>query len=179
MVQCPAFGCSNRHDDPRVKAKGITFHRFPNKSNPRDQERRGKWIRSVRRENWEPTTATRLCSEHFISEDFKESEGKTVLKNTAVPSVFKAFPERLQKALEKKPERKAPTERGPPPPPKKRKVDPEPVVEESNFAEPSTSPEPSTSLSFEAKIAEMQNKINSTVIPRLTPFLWQAENRVT
>ena len=164
MVQCPVFGCSNREGDLQVMDRGVTFHRFPNRPNPRDKERRAKWIKAVRRDDWEVSKRSRLCSEHFTPEDFEVGrEGRRELKITAVPSVFKAYPERLQKDLEKKSERKAPTERGPPPPPKKRKVDAEPVVEESNFAEPSTAPEPSTSLSFETKVAEMQNKINSTL----------------
>ncbi|XP_076333658.1 THAP domain-containing protein 1-like [Tachypleus tridentatus] len=53
----PKHTISNRQDrDPRK-----SFHRFPT-----DPERRSRWIAAVKREGWQPTSASRVCSDHFI-----------------------------------------------------------------------------------------------------------------
>ena len=55
---CCAIGCCNRYS----KGCGIHFYRFP-----KGKSKRSKWIAAVRREKWEPTEHTWLCSAHFIS----------------------------------------------------------------------------------------------------------------
>ncbi|XP_076330919.1 THAP domain-containing protein 1-like [Tachypleus tridentatus] len=57
VTTCVAVGCQNRQDrDP-----GKSFHRFLT-----DPERRSRWIAAVKREGWQPTSASRVCSDHFI-----------------------------------------------------------------------------------------------------------------
>ena len=57
-LHCCAPGCTNTAG----KAAGVSFYRFP-----ADTERRSKWIAAVKRDSWQPTKYTRLCSVHFIS----------------------------------------------------------------------------------------------------------------
>nr|XP_029131898.1 THAP domain-containing protein 4-like [Labrus bergylta] len=48
---------------------------------------------NLRRQNWTPNKASRLCSEHFESCHIgTDSRGRKCLKNTAVPTIFH-FPE--------------------------------------------------------------------------------------
>ena len=89
MVQCCGYGCNNRSGDPELKARGVTFHKFPNRPNPKDQERRSNWIKAVSRDQWEVSPESKLCSDHFVESDFIESPDHRWLKNTAVPTVFK------------------------------------------------------------------------------------------
>lgn len=58
-----------------------------------------KWIHSIRRKNFKPTMASRICSIHFKDSDFIHSERLILdkLKPDAVPSIFPGFPEHLQK----------------------------------------------------------------------------------
>ncbi|XP_076312000.1 THAP domain-containing protein 1-like isoform X1 [Tachypleus tridentatus] len=52
-----AVGCQDRQDrDP-----GKNFHRFST-----DPGRRSRWIAAVKREGWQPTSASRVSSDHFI-----------------------------------------------------------------------------------------------------------------
>ena len=50
---CAAYGCSNRQD----KTKDISFHVFP-----KDPERREKWVRALRRDNFS-VKPCELCPE--------------------------------------------------------------------------------------------------------------------
>lgn len=54
------------------------------------------WIQAIRRENWTPSTNSRLCSEHFLSTDYVMNPGLSTksLKSDAVPSIF-SFPKHL------------------------------------------------------------------------------------
>nr|XP_029138406.1 THAP domain-containing protein 5-like [Labrus bergylta] len=48
---------------------------------------------NLRRQNWTPNKASRLCSEHFVSCHIgTDSRGRKCPKNTAVPTIFH-FPE--------------------------------------------------------------------------------------
>ena len=93
---CCAWGCSNRNG-PKAKENGVTFHMIPKSESHREQ-----WIRAIRRQDangnpWKPTANSTLCSEHFKQSDFKEnSDLKRLLKDTAIPSIFK-FPPHLKK----------------------------------------------------------------------------------
>ena len=69
---CCAIGCCNRY------SKGY-FYRFP-----KGKSKSSKWIAAVRREKWEPTEHTWLCSAHFISG--KKSDDP--LSPDYTPSIF-------------------------------------------------------------------------------------------
>ncbi|XP_076315461.1 THAP domain-containing protein 1-like [Tachypleus tridentatus] len=57
VTTCVAVACQDRQDrDP-----GKNFHRFPT-----DPGRRSRWIAAVKREGWQPTSASRVSSDHFI-----------------------------------------------------------------------------------------------------------------
>ena len=59
--------------------KDITFHTFPTVK--KKKKMRKLWIDMVRREHWEPTRNSRLCSMHFVG--FK---GPT--KHHPIPTLF-------------------------------------------------------------------------------------------
>lgn len=48
------------------------------------------WIKAVNRDKWYPSKTSRICSDHFLSSDYKDLPGSTlkILKHDAVPSVF-------------------------------------------------------------------------------------------
>lgn len=54
MTKCAAHGCKN---------KGI--HMFP-----KDSKRRKLWEKALRRKNWTATKWSKLCSDHFNSDDY-------------------------------------------------------------------------------------------------------------
>ncbi|KAG8173931.1 hypothetical protein JTE90_014540 [Oedothorax gibbosus] len=89
-MSCVAFGC---YKNSSKKIAGITFHRFP-----KEEILRKEWAKAVKRDNWNPSKHSVLCSEHFEESDFdKCSTFRVYLKPNVVPSVFKAFPKHLQK----------------------------------------------------------------------------------
>ena len=93
MSQCVAFGCKNVNK--KGKKPELSFHRFP--SHNSKAELRKLWTKAVRRENWEPSLYSLLCSDHFKKEDFRgNSEQRKGLKDDAVPSIFPALPKHLQ-----------------------------------------------------------------------------------
>ena len=53
-----------------------------------------KWLAAIKRDDFKPATASRICVDHFITSDYHP--GSRELKKSAVPSVFQ-FPEHLQK----------------------------------------------------------------------------------
>ena len=55
---CCAVGC----DNSRQRNPGIQFV-----SIPKDLDRRNKWLAAIRRDHWQPTSNSRLCSQHFVS----------------------------------------------------------------------------------------------------------------
>ncbi|XP_065889366.1 uncharacterized protein [Dysidea avara] len=75
VKSCCAVGCHNVF----VKGNGIHWYKFPP-----EPETRARWISAIRREHWEPTQNTWICSEHFISGE-KSSDP---LSPDYVPSVF-------------------------------------------------------------------------------------------
>ncbi|XP_067312749.1 uncharacterized protein [Pseudorasbora parva] len=64
----------------------LSFHTFPV-----DEETRRKWIHSIRRERFNITSHTRVCSRHFISGDLIEPskpKARRMLRKGAVPTLF-------------------------------------------------------------------------------------------
>ncbi|KAL3048898.1 hypothetical protein OYC64_008393 [Pagothenia borchgrevinki] len=55
---CCAVGC----DNSRQRNPGLQFV-----SIPKDVDRRNKWLAAIRRDHWQPTSNSRLCSQHFVS----------------------------------------------------------------------------------------------------------------
>lgn len=50
----------------------------------------------MKRDNFSPTTNTKICSAHFKEEDFERHFGQKKLKQGVIPSMFN-FPEQLRK----------------------------------------------------------------------------------
>ncbi|CAL1288178.1 unnamed protein product [Larinioides sclopetarius] len=61
VLYCCAFNCKENY----VKGGPYTFHSFP-----KDETRRKEWCRLLRRENFTPTNASKICSKHFDYECF-------------------------------------------------------------------------------------------------------------
>ncbi|XP_047218676.1 THAP domain-containing protein 6-like [Girardinichthys multiradiatus] len=79
---CAALDCTKRFT-VQTRSSGITFHRFPKESGMKK-----RWVKALRRKGFSPSTASRICSEHFKQEDFDRT-GQTVrLRDGVVPSVF-------------------------------------------------------------------------------------------
>ena len=83
VKSCCAVGCSNRAS----KGSGISFYRFPS-----DPERRSKWIAAVKRENWEPSEHSWICSAHFI-----DGKSDDPLSPDYVPSIFNHVPSPMKR----------------------------------------------------------------------------------
>ena len=75
VKSCCAFGCTNRYH----KGTKLSFYRFP-----ADRERRSKWIAALKREDWQPSEHSWVCSAHFVSG--KKSDDP--LSPDYIPSVF-------------------------------------------------------------------------------------------
>ena len=37
---------------------------------PTDPERKRQWVAAIRREGWQPNEHSRICQEHFITEEY-------------------------------------------------------------------------------------------------------------
>ena len=98
MVGCAAYNCFNNssHKSKRneyEEKKKVAFHKFPE-----DQILRKKWIGNMRLENFVLKPHTRLCSEHFLPEDYEQvphllesfglGKARLKLKVDAVPTKF-------------------------------------------------------------------------------------------
>lgn len=93
MPICIVKGCDNR--DRRYGS--LMFHRIP--TTDKHQHRKTEWLAAL---GLDPTTPLellrkwRVCSEHFVSNDYIETTDKVTrlkvrhLKDKAVPSVFPA-----------------------------------------------------------------------------------------
>lgn len=66
-----------------------SVYRFPS-----DPEIKKKWILALRRKNFQPSNSSKLCGAHFLPDDFLIRPGsyRKQLKDSAIPSVFAAFP---------------------------------------------------------------------------------------
>jgi len=90
-VHCVAPGCTNFY---YRDALNVSFHRLPS-----DKQQLKRWLQSLKRKNMPNLHYGRVCSEHFVEEDFvqkgrfKDDESfemarTNVLKHTACPSIF-------------------------------------------------------------------------------------------
>lgn len=63
----------------------MKYDRFPIKK-PQMLKR---WIMATGRSNWQPSTASRVCSLHFKSNDFVDTPNMTqkILKNDTIPTI--------------------------------------------------------------------------------------------
>ncbi|KAM7139160.1 THAP domain-containing protein 3 isoform 5-T8 [Macrochelys suwanniensis] len=82
---CAALRCSNRYSSRRRQQ--LTFHRFPF-SRP---ELLARWVGNIGRGDFQPSSHTVLCSQHFQPDCFSAFGNRTNLKPNAVPTLF-AFP---------------------------------------------------------------------------------------
>ncbi|EDO39153.1 predicted protein [Nematostella vectensis] len=69
----------------------LTFHRIPSRTS--DEEIRKKWLVKIRRNegpSFKISSGTRVCSRHFIEEDYlaPDNAGRRMLKRGSVPSIF-------------------------------------------------------------------------------------------
>ncbi|XP_034031473.1 THAP domain-containing protein 2-like [Thalassophryne amazonica] len=93
-AQCFAINClSYRNQDS--KAKGITFHKFPDKD--KKPQLYQAWVRNCRRDT-EPSPHARICSKHFQAKYISKTLERTYLAEDAVPDVFE-LPEHLKAGL--------------------------------------------------------------------------------
>jgi len=48
-----------------------------------------QWITAMEKDDWQPSTASRVCSHHFQLSDFIDTPGikRKILKNNIVPSI--------------------------------------------------------------------------------------------
>lgn len=91
VLKCAFPSCPNRENPARVResllemSSRLSFHKFP----LYDCERMTSWLLALKRDVHLPTRHVKLmrvCSEHFLPEDFQPNHGKTRhLKPTAVP----------------------------------------------------------------------------------------------
>ena len=93
--RCVAGGCSNVPDP----SQNIGLHKFP-EDNDLEKKRRRLWVAFVqtKRAKWSPAANSRLCSQHFQTEDFEspfvtipgtDFVSRSVLRKGAVPSIHK------------------------------------------------------------------------------------------
>ncbi|XP_053865057.1 THAP domain-containing protein 3 isoform X1 [Malaclemys terrapin pileata] len=79
---CAALRCSNRYSS-RCRQQ-LTFHRFPF-SRP---ELLARWVGNIGRGDFQPSSHTVLCSQHFQPDCFSAFGNRTNLKPNAVPTLF-------------------------------------------------------------------------------------------
>ncbi|XP_047111730.1 THAP domain-containing protein 5-like [Schistocerca piceifrons] len=85
---CAANNCANRSG----KTTGISYFRFPLKK----KELLSRWVANMRRDKWQPTQYSYICSFHFEDKYMYSTNEKSRLLANAVPTIF-TFPDHLQK----------------------------------------------------------------------------------
>lgn len=58
----------------------LILNKFP----LRDADRLKQWLRNIKRVNWIPSDASRLCSMHFVDNDFCRNEGVQICHITFI-----------------------------------------------------------------------------------------------
>lgn len=75
---------------------------------------RKRWVVAVRREKWQPTATSYLCSQHFKETDFRIGKKRKLLRESAIPSRF-CFSRPSPKKRSPRVPRAAPSATAPPP----------------------------------------------------------------
>ena len=70
------------------------FHLQKFLTNP---EKKVKWLKNIRREDWMPSSHSRICSDHFQEKYINRTGLVAKLREDAVPTRFKNFPKHLKK----------------------------------------------------------------------------------
>jgi len=95
VYSCCVHGCYNRQGKT-VDSRKIHFFSFPLK----DPERLEKWLLAIGRKGFTATKFSKICSDHFVYDDFKSNVGGSYrldLRENVVPSVFICTTELLAK----------------------------------------------------------------------------------
>ncbi|XP_063905013.1 THAP domain-containing protein 2-like isoform X2 [Zophobas morio] len=87
---CSIASCKNNYLRAKKEGKPITFFNFP-----KDPEIRAEWVRRCKRDDKFHPKYKRVCSKHFVEEDYKDIIKAKVmnvppkkLRATAVPSLY-------------------------------------------------------------------------------------------
>ena len=80
VTSCAAYGCYNR----AKKGSRVKFHKFPS---IKRADLRKRWIHAMKRKGFQPSDSTKVCSDHFRSDDFKTGLKNKTLKRGAIPIV--------------------------------------------------------------------------------------------
>ncbi|KAL3869877.1 hypothetical protein ACJMK2_042504 [Sinanodonta woodiana] len=78
---CTVFGCHNFSGRIGKFGHKVTLHKLP-----KEQYARRAWIHAISRKNWIPSNYTRVCSDHFISENLPQKRSGAVKTLRSSPS---------------------------------------------------------------------------------------------
>lgn len=82
----PSYCCAIKCNNSSAGDKSISFHSFPLK----DKKLLSIWLAKIKREDFDPTRHTKICSDHFEPECFtiQMFSGRRLLKPGSVPTKF-------------------------------------------------------------------------------------------
>lgn len=55
---------------------------------PKDESLKNIWVKNINRKDWQPNSASVLCSQHFAFHFFEHNIYRTVLRRGAIPTIF-------------------------------------------------------------------------------------------
>ena len=88
--KCCVPGCSSGYASDN--STDVSMHKFPN-----DDVRKQQWLRCINRADFIPTNNSRVCSKHFIENDFKiqrqDSNVTRKRSNTGTPMTLRSLKE--------------------------------------------------------------------------------------
>ena len=77
------------------KKQNIIFDRFPS-----EPERKEKWLKKLRRKDWQPSKHSKICSDHFTESNLNRTYKRVKLREDAIPTTFKhAISKLLKKGI--------------------------------------------------------------------------------
>ncbi|XP_045781103.1 THAP domain-containing protein 1-like [Maniola jurtina] len=83
MVRCAVPSCSNDSRRQNKINNDISYHRFP-----KSREMANKWVKAIKRRNWEPNIRSAVCSIHFSPSSISETKrGLRKLVEGAIPEL--------------------------------------------------------------------------------------------
>jgi len=80
MTLCSVFNCNERSE--KQSSSGVHFHVFPCRS--KSPTRFRSWVNYCKRKNFNPGNGARICSKHFKSEDYNQSD---LLRQQLMPNI--------------------------------------------------------------------------------------------